>query len=707
MIPVFRNKYLRAWPKYEAGEPLEYLPLADALAREYPDDAHFACYSLPELPRRLSVEAAKQRDVVMVAVAFDVDGAAHKVSPEWLAAEQSKIDALLAAHPVFVYRTRGGYRIVGELPEPIPVAGWAHTYMSWVRYLARRFSIKADPLKDWPRLFRLPHTVRDGELQQLETWGAPGLWQPELAPEDAEQLTQRDANTLAVRLQSAPGLLTELFRARGWLGDPNSEGVNVRCPRHHEHSGGAPEPWAPSDTSTALFPADDVAKYGRLKCLHTNCRHDQLTARDWLAHFSPQEILEATERLSGSWWGGLIMTSQGVMPCGANMAHVLEHHPDWSGKLSYDLFADRPLLSGQPLRDEDVTTISHWAAKNLQFEPGADKAYAAIVVVARKNAIHPLQAYLEGVTWDRTPRLDRMLHTHFTAADTPWTRAVGSKWMLSAVARAFEPGCKADCMLVLEAKQGTRKSTGLKALCPLEAWFGDSALPIGEKDAYVVLRNKWIYEVAELNALKGRDITWIKAFLSAPSDYYRAPYERLAKDHPRQGVFAGSTNEAEYLEDRTGGRRFWPVECLGVVDTDAIARDRDQLWAEAVWRYASGEAWHLDTLELSHLAEEEQEARTIRDDWVDLIHTWLTRETVWEKNVKTTRPRNLPNGVTTGEVLVGALGFEADRITKAASTRCGCCLRELGWQAKQLREQGGRTRRYYPCHNRHNCPNHL
>src|SRR5678815_5838155 len=78
--------------------------------------------------------------------------------------------------------------------------------------------------------------------------GAPGLWQPDLAPEDAEQLTQRDAKTLAVRLQSAPGLLTELFRARGWLGDPNGEGVNVRFPRHHEHSGGAPEPWAPSDT---------------------------------------------------------------------------------------------------------------------------------------------------------------------------------------------------------------------------------------------------------------------------------------------------------------------------------------------------------------------------------------------------------------------------------------------------------------------------
>ncbi len=694
LIPVLRNKYLRSWPKHEQGEAVEYLDLPEALAREYPDDAHFACYSAPDLPRRLEVNAVKQREVVMVVACFDVDGPGHKCTPDWWAAEQPKINALLAEHPVMIYQTRGGYRIVGTLPRPEPATGWKHLYKSWVRYLERRFSIKADAVADWPRLFRLPHTMREGEMQRLEVRGEPGVWSPELMPEDTEQLSKRDQKIITIRTQHAPDLLRELFRARGWLGNPNGDGVNAKCPRYYEHAEGNPDPWDPADTSTAILPADDDWRHGRLKCLHTGCGHDQLTTKDWIAHFSPQEILAATERLSSAWWSGLVLTSNGIMACGANLAHALERHPDWAGRLSYDQFARCPMLDGKPLRDEDVTHAAHWCARTLLFEPGADRVQSAIELVARKNSVHPLQVYLESVRWDQEPRLDRMLHSYFSAEDTRWTRAVGSRWMISAVARAFEPGCQVDCMLVLEGRQGIRKSTGLEALCPDPAWFSDSALPIGEKDAYLALQKKWIYEVGELNAFKGRDVTWIKSFISARSDHYRAPYGRVPEDHPRQVVFAGTTNEVEYLEDRTGGRRFWPVTC-GQVDTDAIERDRDQLWAEAVWRYVNREPWYLEKRDLVAMAEEEQDARTVHDDWIDLIKTWTASVSSYENGERVTRPRDLTKGITTTEVLMGALDFSADRISKAATTRCGYCLRELGFKPRQGLVNGRRERRYY------------
>ncbi len=701
LIPVLRNKYLRSWPKHEQGEPVEYVELATALSRTYPDDAHFACYSHPALLRRLEVNAVKQLDVSMVAAVFDVDGPGHVCEPEWWDSEQPKLNALVAAHPVCIYRTRGGYRIVGTLPNPVPATAWRSIYKSWCRYLERRFAIKADPVADWPRLFRLPRATRDGVLQEGEIRGEPGVWDPELAPEDAEPLAKRDAKILAVRLQSAPDLLRELFRARNWLGTDNGEGVNVRCPRYHEHGGGDPEPWDPADTSTTILPAEDGWKHGRLKCLHTGCGHADLTSRDWLAHFSPQEIFEATERLSAEWWAGLILTAQGVMACGANLAHALERHPEWSGRLAYDEFSGVVLLDGETLQDANITAIAHWCAKTFAFEPSADRTQAAVELVARKNAFHPVRDYLKALEWDRVPRLDMMLSTYFTAQDTAWSRAVSSRWMISAVARAMQPGCQADCMLVLESRQGTRKSTGLEALCPNKTWFSDSKLPIGDKDAYQQLARTWIYEISELDSFKGREVTSIKGFISARSDRYRPPYGRMTVDKPRHTVFAGTTNETEYLEDRTGGRRFWPVLCLGVVDTAALARDRDQLWAEAATRYGAGESWYLETVELNETAEAEQEARAVHDDWTGIIRVWLESETYWEKGQELTRPRDVAKGFSTAEILMGALGFKPERIEKKHTTRCGFCMRDLGWQRRRVCDpQDWRKRewRYY-------CPN--
>jgi predicted P-loop ATPase len=169
---------------------------------------------------------------------------------------------------------------------------------------------------------------------------------------------------------------------------------------------------------------------------------------------------------------------------------------------------------------------------------------------------------------------------------------MGKAWLVSAVARALKPGCKADCALVLEGRQGAGKSSILRTLAG-DDWFYDGLRDMHGKDASAALRGKWIIELPELSAMRRSDIEGVKAFLSRTEERYRPAYGRTEVIEPRRCVFAGTTNRNDYLTDDTGGRRFWPV-VVGAVDLEALKRDQEQLWAEAVALFRSGENWWLD-----------------------------------------------------------------------------------------------------------------
>lgn len=376
----------------------------------------------------------------------------------------------------------------------------------------------------------------------------------------------------------------------------------------------------------------------------------------------------------------------------ANVLLCLSQHENWQGVIAYDAFAEAVITTQKPaMRDVDAPTKfepGEWTSEDTSrfcswFARGGDEPKpgvvdAAVQVVARRNVVHPVRDYLSRLAWDGRPRLDRMLHTYFGAADSEYTRAVSSKWMLSAVARIFQPGCQADCMLILEGLQGIRKSTGLETLCPDPSWFSDTIPSLGEKDSYQCLRRKWLIEIPELDAMRGREVTATKRFVSGRTDNYRPSYGRRNLDFPRQCVFCGTTNESNYLPDKTGNRRFWPVRC-GVVLVEDIRADRDQLWAEATDRYRMGEKWYLDTPELRRLAEHEQAQREQVDDWLTPVQRWLkapTRPT----GADTREPIDLDQGVTTYDVLTGALGMASDRIEHRHTIRAGNVLRDLGFE---------------------------
>jgi len=324
-----------------------------------------------------------------------------------------------------------------------------------------------------------------------------------------------------------------------------------------------------------------------------------------------------------------------------NAIALLLQHDDWQGVLAFNEFTVRRVLlravPGQgggvyprPLEDDDYTAAQAWFNNNGFPKATMDIVRAAVRKVCRHQAFDPLRDYLDGLQWDGAPRLASWLTTYCGAEPSAYVSEVGRRWCISAVARGFKPGVKADCMIVLEGAQGRRKSSALAALAG-EDWFSDALPQMGDKDASSYLRGKWIIEVAELEAMRSQ-MDAIKAFISRQVENYRPVYGREEVSEPRRCIFAGSTNKDDWQRDETGGRRFWPVK-VGSIDVDAIARDRVQLWAEAVHLYRAGERWWLEGEEADQAQAEVAERRP-DDPWrADIARVVEGRAEVTTKEV--------------------------------------------------------------------------
>lgn len=290
----------------------------------------------------------------------------------------------------------------------------------------------------------------------------------------------------------------------------------------------------------------------------------------------------------------------------------------------YNDFASLALVSfhgnEQPL--DDIVLNRTWLLLDEAFGFRPPIEFFQIVVgdLARRQSFHPVREYLAGLTWDQTSRIDTWLSAYGGAADTPYVRAVGALFLISAVRRVRFPGSKFDELLILESRQGTLKSQALRTLCPQEDWFSDD-LPLGVDAKQIIERTagKWLIEASELQGYTNSEIERLKGMLSRQVDGpVRLAYARIPSEVRRQFVFAGTTNEmTEYLRDSTGNRRFWPVR-VSQFDLRKLTRDRDQLWAEAAYREAIGESTRLPE-ELWPAAAAEQDARRQVDPWEEIL----------------------------------------------------------------------------------------
>ena len=380
-------------------------------------------------------------------------------------------------------------------------------------------------------------------------------------------------------------------------------------------------------------------------------------------------------------------TPQGPRRTLLNLERIIGTDPYYHSRLRYNGLAEVVEWEGRRMRDDHITWIRLAIAREYGPQYGAEDVQAICVQVARQATYHPVTRYLGGLMWDRVPRISGFLTRYLGVADTPLHRAISRRWFVSCVARAMGQGerpVKCDSVLILAGKQGAFKSTAFRVLAG-DDWFSDTALDIRNKDAYQSIRGVWLYELAELAATRPRDAESVKAFLSAPTDRYRPPYGRNVVESHRQCVFVGTTNEATFLSDPTGARRFWPVS-VGTIDIDAIRHDRGLLWAEAVEAFQAGEPWWLDPDEDRALADA-QEQYQHEDPWLVTLDRWMASA---ENRAQASR------GMRVGELLTAAVHMDEDRQKKGDEMRFGAVLQGAGWEKRRTRRDGHQLRLWFP-----------
>ena len=289
---------------------------------------------------------------------------------------------------------------------------------------------------------------------------------------------------------------------------------------------------------------------------------------------------------------------------------------------------DRP---NEPWRDADTAQLVAYVDK--RYGAFSARNYEiALTKVADDRAYHPIRDYLDGLPeWDRVPRADTLLVDYLGAEDSPYTRAVTRKTLVAAVARILKPGTKHDSILVLNGKQGIGKSTLFSRLG--RQWYSDSLSisDMKDKTAPEKLQGYWILELGELAGIKKMDVETVKSFITRTDDKYRPSYGRAVESHPRQCIIVGTTNsDGGFLRDITGNRRFWPVRVTGEGRRRAWElTDVDQIWAEAMVRYAEGEELFLKG-DVASAAFAEQRDAMENDDREGLVAEYL--ETLLPQN---------------------------------------------------------------------------
>ena len=355
-----------------------------------------------------------------------------------------------------------------------------------------------------------------------------------------------------------------------------------------------------------------------------------------------------------------------------NILIIMEKDKRWKKKVWLNEFSNAIYLDEKPLKDTDYTRIKRWMFKQYGVHFSTDMIVEATNFIAEQNGKNPLTNWLNSNVWDGVPRMDEWLVRGCGAEDNKLNREIGRRWLIQCVARAMEPGCKADCVLILVGPQGARKSTTFRILGSPE-YFCDTPMDIGSSNAYMQIHRAWIYEVAELDSIRRARNSSTKAFLSAQEDTFRLPYARQTVTLKRHTVFCGTTNKAEFITDETGSRRYWPIQ-VGKMDTDWTEHNRSQLWSEAVVAYKNGEKWYLENETQEELNKQSSDFRQF-DPWHEIVERYI-------------RANGL--NMSTTDLMEQGLKLEKYQMTRASEMRVGDIMRQLGFDRVRKRVFGDR-----------------
>ncbi|HED6952386.1 replication protein [Citrobacter freundii] len=500
--------------------------------------------------------------------------------------------------------------------------------------------------------------------------------------------TEAGSTKMRDRSTFTPGATDETadyLDANGWtlLDGANGERY-IRCPFEDGHStGGDP-------TSTVYFPGGTAGfEQGHFKCLHASCAHrddgDFLNSigirNDDFEDLTSTEVAEplplpAFERDK---WGRIEATI-------SNAAKAVVR-PDFVDiDIRFDQFRDEimfaPAGSGQwqAFTDADYARLRITMEKR-GFKPvGRELIRDVVLLAADEQPFDSATTWLNGLEWDGVPRIETFYHTHFGTADTPYTRAV-SMYMWTALAgRVLEPGVKADMVPILVGPQGCGKSSGVEALSPDPAFFTEISFAEKDDDLARKMRGRLVAEIGELRGLNTKELESIKAFVTRTHENWIPKYREFATQFPRRLVFVGTTNEDEFLADKTGNRRWLPVE-VSKVDVKAIKTDLLLLWAEA--RETFKRLGGIQFRDAERLGASVHEQYTIKDAWLETVEKWLDTPDLMTNDI----PRNC-EFLRASDVLRDAIGLNPSHIGKREEMRISNVLQNCGYKRVQRRVDG-------------------
>lgn len=347
-------------------------------------------------------------------------------------------------------------------------------------------------------------------------------------------------------------------------------------------------------------------------------------------------------------------------------------------RIGFDAFLERIMIAGpdgkwRVFADADYVRLRADFGRRGFKSISPEIMRSAVLLTAVEHRFDSAIEFANGLKWDGISRIDTALPTYYGTEDTPYTRAVSAYLFTAMAARALVPGAQVDMVPVFVGMQGKGKTSAVRALCPDIRFFSEINLKkIDDDNMSRKVRGKLVGEIAELRGLSGRDQESVKAWLTRREEQWVPKYFEFEMSYGRRLVLVGTTNEAEFLDDPTGERRWLPV-MTGDVNVEALQRDCEQLWAEGVHRFkVSGVAWK----DAESLARVEHEKFKVEDPWTAPVEKWLQQPEAAGKLPRGALPFKLAS------VAAEALYRDERVFTRPEQKRLAAVLRSLGYDKK-------------------------
>lgn len=478
----------------------------------------------------------------------------------------------------------------------------------------------------------------------------------------------------------------------------NAGAVYITCPWKDEHTMDS------GITETAYFPkGTNGYELGHFKCMHAHChgRTDQefmdalgITAKmfDGLAAPEPliqidlvdknkmytaekQEfVLDKPLRLPS-----FQRTKAGEILAVADNVYKALDRPDMCGyQIRFDNFRAELMIApsettGQwrTLNDEDYFRLQ-LTLERKSFQPIAhDLVRRAVNYIGKQNIFDSAIEWINNLpVWDGISRVDTFLPTYFKTVDSLYTRGVSQYIWTALAGRVLSPGCKVDMAVILVGDEGLQKSTAIAAMVPAQDFFTEISFNDNDVDNARKMRGKLIAEIAELRGLHTKEREGILAFMTRTHEDWTPKFKEFNVIFPRRLLMMGTTNKTEIFTGEAGDRRWLPISVIHA-DAQAIARDRNQLWAEAKMLYELfGINWQVE-----RIAREARKAYVETDPWQEVVERWLNGTDSMGENIPANR-----EFVKINDILREAVFLETNKHDKRAEMRIAKILKTLGYE---------------------------